>query len=298
MVKIKNSVFGLLVVAGLALLAQPALAQNLIPEAEIAALKAEIVELKKQITLLESKLAQVNEPSLKLGDQGPKIKLIQEILATDPEIYPEALATGYYGPLTAKALRKFQDKWGTCVFADDGETTDSIDANGKIKHQLKPKTVARINQLLLEGAGSSGKVPPGLLKAPGIKAKFCRAGIEFPVATTTPPASTSTPPAATSTADTLAPVISAIKVNKDDDSAEIRWKTNEKASGKLWYSLDSALDVSATSTSLISDMNLTKEHEVDLTGLASSTTYYYKIMATDKAGNAASTTVRSFETED
>src|SRR3989344_217809 len=49
---------------------------------------------------------------VKIGYKGDDVKIVQQYLATDSSIYPEGLVTGYYGPLTKKALEKFQEKNG------------------------------------------------------------------------------------------------------------------------------------------------------------------------------------------
>ncbi len=49
---------------------------------------------------------------IKIGYKGDDVKIVQQYLATDSSIYPEGLATGYYGNLTKKALEKFQEKHG------------------------------------------------------------------------------------------------------------------------------------------------------------------------------------------
>jgi len=49
---------------------------------------------------------------LKRGMRGEEVKMIQEILRQDPEIYPEGLATGYYGPLTEAAVKRLQKRYG------------------------------------------------------------------------------------------------------------------------------------------------------------------------------------------
>jgi len=45
------------------------------------------------------------------GQKNEQVKKLQELLATDKEIYPEGLITGYYGTLTTKAVQKFQCKY-------------------------------------------------------------------------------------------------------------------------------------------------------------------------------------------
>lgn len=46
------------------------------------------------------------------GQRGAHVTLLQQYLAKDSAIYPEGLVTGYYGPLTKKAIIRFQSKYG------------------------------------------------------------------------------------------------------------------------------------------------------------------------------------------
>lgn len=77
------------------------------------------------------------------------IKNLQRILAYDRLVYPEGAVTGNYGPLTQRALLKYQAKYG-----------------------FSTTTNFRPLKLLQEGAGNSGKVPAGLMTAPGIQVKI------------------------------------------------------------------------------------------------------------------------------
>lgn len=47
------------------------------------------------------------------------IRRLQELLATDPEVYPEALITGYFGDKTEEAVKHFQLKHGVIQTPDD-----------------------------------------------------------------------------------------------------------------------------------------------------------------------------------
>jgi len=60
-----------------------------------------------------------------------------------PEIYPEGLVTGYFGPLTLSAVKRFQQKYWQEILAPWGLTKDQ--ATGFVG----PTTRAKINQLLL-----------------------------------------------------------------------------------------------------------------------------------------------------
>jgi len=90
-------------------------------------------------------------------DIAVDVELLQQYLALDEEIYPQGLITGYYGPLTAAAVRKFQSAHG-------------IDQVGVVG----PITRARLNELF-EGGWGPNEIPPGLTHAPGIQKKggFC-----------------------------------------------------------------------------------------------------------------------------
>ncbi len=49
---------------------------------------------------------------LVVGNRSDDVKRLQQLLATDKSVYPEGLATGLYGPMTQKAVRAFQKKYG------------------------------------------------------------------------------------------------------------------------------------------------------------------------------------------
>ena len=129
--------------------------------AQIEQLQAQVQSMKQIRAEVKTETKEVKKTSLalmrqlRIGMSGEDVLLLQEFLATDLEIYPEGLKTGYFGPLTKRAVERFQKKMG-------------VEQVG----QVGPKTVAKINELLEEGAGNSGKVPPGLLIAPGIRAKL------------------------------------------------------------------------------------------------------------------------------
>lgn len=69
--------------------------------------------------------------NLRQGMTGEEVKLLQAALASDPEIYPEGLITGYYGNLTIQAVKRFQKKFG---FEQVGF--------------IGPKTLKKINEVL------------------------------------------------------------------------------------------------------------------------------------------------------
>lgn len=50
--------------------------------------------------------------ALARGASGPEVTALQEFLKTMPDVYPEESVTGYFGPLTEKAVKRFQSKYG------------------------------------------------------------------------------------------------------------------------------------------------------------------------------------------
>ena len=80
---------------------------------------------------------------LEPGMRGEDVSRLQELLARDPEIYPEGMVSGYYGPLTAQAVRRFQAKHG-------------LPSPGR----LGPQTRAKIQEAFGASAPSAPLVSP------------------------------------------------------------------------------------------------------------------------------------------
>ena len=98
-----------------------------------------------------------------------------------------------------------------------------------------------------------------------------------------------------STSDTTAPVIDVIEVNSiTSTSAEVKWDTNEDATSKVYYSASTPLVIGTAST--VSDSTLENSHDLDLSSLTASTTYYYLVVSADAAGNTATSSQNSFAT--
>lgn len=290
--------------------ALPALAQTTSSVADlIKQLEAQITALKTQIEALQNaqkgvkQAAQDVRGTLKLlgqlreGMTGDDVKLLQTALAADPEIYPEGLITGFYGRLTANAVKKFQKKHG---FEQAGN--------------VGPKTLKKLNEFLEENEiseededGDGEKehcaiVPPGHLIAPGWLKKHGNNKPVVPVCQILPPGILKRiPPAATTTpptpppADTTAPVISNISAsNISSTSAIILWATNESATSKAYYGTTTPLNLAGAST--VSTSTLVTSHSLALSSLSASTTYYYIAESKDAANNTATSSEKSFAT--
>jgi len=267
--------------------------QSLLDQIEI--LKAQIEALQTQLQTFHKSAGEVKEAKQEIkstlritrqlwkGLRNEDVTLLQEILATDPDIYPEGLVTGYFGPLTERAVKRFQKMAG-------------IEQVGR----MGPKTMAKINELLEEGAGSSGKVPPGLLIAPGIRKKLSYQPQPLPDQKLPPgiakklDSATTTP--ATTTPDTTAPIISELLATSTMvTSTVITWITDEEADSKVWYDTITPLVVS-TSTPIVSSSELTSDHSLTLSSLTADTTYYYIVSSADASDNTVTSDEFSFTT--
>lgn len=120
---------------------------------QIQALMAKLQELQKQLATIRGEISAVLKENITEGTDDADVKKIQEILATDSTIYPEGKVTGYFGPLTKEAIKRFQAR-------HELEITGTID---EATHDL-------LEEYLSEA--TDGAIPPGLLRAPGIAKKI------------------------------------------------------------------------------------------------------------------------------
>ena len=81
-------------------------------------LQAQIQALLAQVAALQAQLGGATtggvcfNVDLKYGMTSDEVKKLQTQLKLDPTVYPEGLVTGYFGPLTLKAVKAFQTKYG------------------------------------------------------------------------------------------------------------------------------------------------------------------------------------------
>ena len=88
---------------------------------QIKELQAQIAELKVQMATVKEEIKITKE--LYKGVSGNEVKEVQKFLKQFSEIYPEGLVTGYYGPLTEKAVKKFQEREGLAATGKIDEIT-------------------------------------------------------------------------------------------------------------------------------------------------------------------------------
>jgi len=135
---------------------------------QIEDLRERILQLQEELKGITTELKETEKvvkftQNLRKGLKSKEVERLQEFLSKYPEIYPEGLVTGYFGSLTEGAVKKFQEKHSDDVLKPYGLN--------KGTGFVGEKTIAKINELLTEGAGASGQVPPGLTTAPGIQKK-------------------------------------------------------------------------------------------------------------------------------
>jgi len=123
--------------------------------AQLEALMGQIQELQAQLATLRGEVQEVHEElrdNLREGMTDEDIEKIQELLATDSDIYPEGLVTGYFGPLTRAALERFQAR-------------HNLRRTGAVDEETRELLEEYLREKFDDG------IPPGLLRAPGIMKK-------------------------------------------------------------------------------------------------------------------------------
>lgn len=92
----------------------------------------------------------------------------------------------------------------------------------------------------------------------------------------------------TTAVDTTAPVISAVSAAPGGTTAAITWTTNEASNSTVLYGTQPAsLNLNAANAVQ------TTTHTVNLSGLTTNTTYYYRVVSADAAGNSATEPVQA-----
>ncbi len=94
--------------------------------------------------------------SLRLGMSGDDVLRLQQFLARDPSIYPEAILSGYFGVNTQRAVQRWQTKYN--IVSSGSPSTTGYGVAG-------PRTAAAIS--LLCTTGSYGGVSSGQLTVGG-----------------------------------------------------------------------------------------------------------------------------------
>lgn len=113
---------------------------------------------------------------LNTGDSGNYVSLLQQHLARDPNIYPEALVTGNYFTLTTAAVRRFQVACGLVTVGDESSTgfgrvgprtrnALQFGCPGRIAHSTQGTTVFNARNITQKNPVQSTYTPPSTTSA-------------------------------------------------------------------------------------------------------------------------------------
>lgn len=95
--------------------------------------------------------------------------------------------------------------------------------------------------------------------------------------------------------DIDAPIISDVTITETTaTSVLISWLTDEDSDSQVKHSSESLSSSTAITTT--SNTATTTNHQIELTGLLASTTYYFKVVSTDNGGNVADSDEQEFTT--
>lgn len=298
---------------------------------QIQTMLLQIQTLQAQLKSLQSLQAQIASTTqsiygtmslirnLKQGMTGEDVKALQAVLAADPTIYSGEI-TGFFGKMTAEAVKKYQEKNGIDAVGSVGPKTLK-----KLNEQAEKLGLSRENKRNNEKGGENRKegdkkentlcvkVPPGQMIAPGWIKKDGprtdaeeRAEIAARNNTIIPPCKdlpkgiddkingenhgTVTP------RDTTAPVISSVGTsNILATTTNIVWTTNENSNSRVWFGTTNPVNYKADPNIRTGDLFVTN-HVIPLSGLSTSTTYYFVVGSIDPFNNSATSSQGSFTT--
>ena len=198
--------------------------------------------------------------SLSLGMRGNDVRALQEFLAKDPRIYPNGLITGFFGPQTREAVKKWQRKNGLPAVGIVG-----------------PKTIAKIREI--SRAETSTPAQPS-----------------FPEPASPPESSTTTDsspaPAVVVPDDTTPPTVTLALRPAAPTNVYIEFNPSEEVIAVYEYGL-------TINYGLIKEawnQYFSSPTGSYLENLTPATTYQIRAKATDRAGNIGYSTNHTFTT--
>jgi hypothetical protein len=145
-----------------------------------------------------------------------------------------------------------------------------------------------------EQAASLGPDQPVVEPSPIPSPKVSPSPSVSPSASPSPslsPSPTPTPTPSSNNSDTSGPSISGIQSKSvESKKATIEWTTNEDADGKVEFGKDTGYGKS------VDGSDKTTSHSKDLTDLDPNTTYHYRVISKDNAGNSTTSGDNTFTT--
>lgn len=282
---------------------------------QIKSLQAKILELQKQqqeVVQQQQEIFAALTVEMQEGSTGDQVTKLQQLLASDPELYPERVVSGYFGRLTALAVKRFQQKYGISPVGRVGPLTlrkfneiyghhasSSSGGAWDKRDDDKKKEKDRDDDISLEDlVYRMGKVvlchKPGknnrtiYVAIPSITSHLkhgdafgaCKGG------------SNGNNGSASTTPDTVAPVITSVAASGvSATGATVNWTTNENTTSQVEYGATNSYGTLTTVNNA-----LVTAHGVALTGLTANTMYHYRVWSRDVAGNTGVSGDQTFTT--
>ncbi|MBI2474417.1 MAG: fibronectin type III domain-containing protein [Candidatus Taylorbacteria bacterium] len=252
----------------------------------------------------------INRHLLK-GMNGADVTVLQQLLASDKEIYPEGAVTGFFGSFTEKAVKRFQKKHniaqvgqvgpmtlaklqlvftssstGTTTTVDLGNVNVSIGGKGKgnsINVKIGTGTSNYItldHKIYLCHKGQTISVDYHALPAHirhGDRVGICLGGGSV----------------ATSTQDLYVYNVNAFP---SQNSANVNWLTNLNADSTVYLASSSPV-LSALNPIKIQNATPTTNHTLNVINLQPNTFYYYRVVSKDADNRTATSSEYFFKTE-
>jgi len=203
---------------------------------------------------------------LRQGHTGQQVSVLQAILASDADIYPEGAITGYFGPATVRALKRFQAKNNLDQVGFVGPRTHTVLRATLV---LRPLGFSAVTKTICSLSSDMTNFAQGWLrKNDGINpiVKPCQGVL-----------------------DIQNPLILQATVRMSGTIAHISWTTNELTNSQVNYGTTPELG------NTIRDGQLTTRHMVDIPGLSAETLYYFAVSSSDASGNGATTALMTFK---
>lgn len=262
------------------------------------ALKVEIKDTREDIKDTRKELRFLR--SLSRGMSGDDVRDLQELLAQDPTIFSNLFITGFFGPMTEEALRKFQRKYGIEAIGIFGPKTQAKLLALFVGRALPAGIIARLGLETSTTTPGSGivaicHIPPGNTvnkQSLVISVSALGAHLAHGDSVGVCPGSGTIPPVV----DTTKPILSAISVSGvSSTTASIAWTTNEPATGKVYYGTTTPVNFGSALT--MSNAATTTAHTFNIVGLTASTTHYFAVESKDSANNTATSSTLLFITQ-
>lgn len=215
--------------------------------------------------------------TLQVGQRGDLVKILQATLAKDPTILDPKYITGYFGPLTRDAVKKFQKKNNLSQVGVVGPQTRAL-LNAELRTQ--PLATDASDPTCV-------KIPPGHLIAPGFIKKNGGVAPQAPTCMKLPAGIAKKISGSwNGGVDTVGPVLSGLAVNTlTTTGGTLGFTTNEDAVFELSYGTTVAYGTTVPKTTTYA-----KTHSYAFTNLAVNTTYYYQVKSYDQKGNVTTST--------